>query len=74
MPLPNMPTFAPSSRVTYSSSAMASSGVCIGMIAAGVMRSLNLPKASAVTTLWARITARRVASSLMRGMRSPAVG
>ena len=74
MPLPNIPTFAPSSRVTYSSSAMASSGVCIGMIAAGVIRSPRLWKASAVTMLCARITARRVASSWIRGRRSPAVG
>jgi len=37
--LPNMPTFDPNSLVTNSSSAIASSGVCIGMIAAGVSRS-----------------------------------
>ena len=74
MPLPNMQALAPSSRVTYSSSAMASSGVCMGMIAAGVIRSPRLRKASAVTTLCARITARRVASSPIRGRRRPAVG
>ena len=44
MPLPNMPTFDPSSFVTNSSSSIASSGVCIGMIAAGVIRSLRLRK------------------------------
>jgi len=44
MPLPNMPTFEPSSLVTNSSSSIASSGVCIGMIAAGVIRSLSFRK------------------------------
>jgi hypothetical protein len=44
MPLPNMPTLEPSSLVTNSSSSMASSGVCIGMIAAGVIRSLSFLK------------------------------
>jgi hypothetical protein len=39
MLLPNMPTFEPNCLVTNSSSAIASSGVCIGMIAAGVSRS-----------------------------------
>ena len=49
--LPNMPTFEPSCFVANSSSAIASSGVCIGMIAAGVMRSLSLLKYSADTML-----------------------
>jgi hypothetical protein len=53
---------------------MASSGLCIGMIAAGVSRSLRPWKASAVTTLCARITARRVSSSVILGRRNPAVG
>jgi hypothetical protein len=39
MLLPNMPTFEPNCVVTNSSSAIASSGECIGMIAAGVRRS-----------------------------------
>jgi hypothetical protein len=42
--LPNIPTFEPSCVVTNSSSSIASSGVCIGMIAAGVMRSLKSRK------------------------------
>ena len=37
--------------MTNSSSAIASSGVCIGMIAAGVMRSANGRKYSAETML-----------------------
>ena len=72
--LPNIATLKPSWRVLCSSSAIASSGVCIGMIAAGVIRSPRFWKASAVTMLCARTTARRVASSLMRGTRNPAVG
>ena len=42
--LPNIPTFEPSCLVTNSSSSIASSGVCIGMTAAGVMRSLKSRK------------------------------
>ena len=50
-----------------SSSSIASSGVNIGITAAGVSRSLSLPKYSWVTRLKPRQTARRVASSGMRG-------
>jgi hypothetical protein len=39
MLLPSMPTFKPNFPVTNSCSSIASSGVCIGMIAAGVSRS-----------------------------------
>ena len=53
---------------------MASSGVNIGITAAGVSRSLSLAKYSAVTILKPRTTARRVSSSAMRGMLRPAVG
>src|SRR5437016_8472216 len=51
IPLPNMPTFEPSCLVTNSSSAIASSGWCIGMIAAGVSRSSRPWKYSAETML-----------------------
>jgi hypothetical protein len=39
MLLPNMPTFEPDGLVTNSSSAIGSSGLCIGIIAAGGNRS-----------------------------------
>ena len=72
--LPNMPAFEPSCFQQNSSSAIASSGVCIGITATGVSRSESFAKYSAVTMLKPRITARRVSSSAMRGMLRPAVG
>jgi hypothetical protein len=73
-PLPNMQTFAPSCSVTNVNSSIASSGVYTGITAAGVSLSPRSLKYSWVTMLKPRITARRVASSAMRGMPSPAVG
>jgi hypothetical protein len=69
-----MQTFEPSCLVTNSSSSIASSGVCTGITATGVSLSPRSLKYSWVTTLKPRITARRVASSAMRGILSPAVG
>ena len=46
-----MTTFKPSCRDANSSSSIASSGVYIGMIAAGMMRSLYGRNCSAVNTL-----------------------
>ena len=42
--MPRMPTLEPSCRVTNSSSSVASSGVCIGITAAGVRRTLRSRK------------------------------
>ena len=71
---PNIATLAPSCLTQNSSSSIASSGVNIGITAAGVRRSPSLPKYSAVTRLKPRQTARRVSSSGMRGTLNPAVG
>ena len=48
---PIITTLKPSWRDANSSSSIASSGVCIGMIAAGMIRSLNGRNWSAVNTL-----------------------
>src|SRR5579872_4762714 len=56
-------TFNPSSLTAYSSASIASSGVWVGMTAAGVKRSENSAKYSAQKVLKARHVARRVSAS-----------
>ena len=60
--------------LTNVNSSIASSGVCTGITAAGVSLSPRSLKYSWVTTLKPRITARRVASSAIRGMPKQQIG
>ena len=74
MRLPSITALSPSSTTAWSSSARASSGVCIGITAAGVMRSANGAKVSAEYVLNARQVARRSPSSATRTAPRPDVG
>ena len=63
---PTMMTLRPSCLDANSSSSIASSGVYIGMMAAGMMRSAYGLNCSAVNTLYARQIARRIFVSTRR--------
>ena len=64
-------TLSPSSRTAYVASSIASSGVCMGTTAAGVIRCAYGLNISAFIRLTARDTARRISSSGLLTQKSP---